>query len=314
MNFRSLLLIIFITSGLFSQQFKHDLTGGYSGRAGNTDFQYWNVSYALTSYGDINFGSTALKDSEFLLAFDKNNATWAGVKNYYNDQSIILKFDLWANGTFSPFIIAESSYDEALGIKSRSNYGIGAKYRVFGDILSVSAAFLQEEEEIIGKSSISLYANYSGLDNADSLAITAYKDKDIPITSYSRLSIRPKIKLPLGDNFYYQSEFYYKPAGDDVLTDWRNSFTIKTAEEWLSIVIKYNIKTDSRPAPKVFMQYDPKYYTVGQSITFQNPGKGVIPKIDRDQDQSIKDGYGDYYINNYKSEDTRLTIGINITF
>ena len=314
MNFRSLLLIIFITSGLFSQQFKHDLTGGYSGRAGNTDFQYWNISYALTSYGDINFGSTALKDSEFLLAFDKNNATWAGIENYYNDQSIILKFDLWANGTFSPFIIAESSYDEALGIKSRSNYGIGAKYRVFGDILSVSAAFLQEEEEIIGKSSISLYANYSGLDNADSLAITAYKDKDIPKTSYSRLSIRPKIKLPLGDNFYYQSEYYYKPAGDDVLTDWRNSFTIKTAEEWLSIVIKYNIKTDSRPAPKVFMQYDPKYYTEGQSITFLNPGKGVIPKIDRDRDQSIKDGYGDYYINNYKSEDTRLTIGINITF
>ena len=94
MNFRSLLLIIFITSGLFSQQFKHDLTGGYSGRAGNTDFQYWNVSYALTSYGDISLGSSTLKDSEFLLAFDKNNATWAGVKNYYNDQSIILKFDL----------------------------------------------------------------------------------------------------------------------------------------------------------------------------------------------------------------------------
>ena len=309
MNFRSLLLIIFITSGLFSQQFKHDLTGGYSGRAGNTDFQYWNVSYALTSYGDINFGSTALKDSEFLLAFDKNNATWAGIENYYNDQSIILKFDLWANGNFSPFIIAESSFDDALGIKSRSNYGIGAKYRVFGDILSVSAAFLQEEEEIIGKSSISLFADYG-----DSLGVTAYQDKDIPKISYSRLSIRPKIKLPLGENFYYQSEYYYKPAGDDVLTDWRNTFTIKTAEEWLSIVIKYNIKADSNPAPKVFMDYDPKYFTAGQSITFQNPGKGTIPNIDRDLDQSVADKYGKYYINNYKSEDTRLTIGINITF
>jgi hypothetical protein len=263
----------------------------------------------LTSYGDINFGSTALKDSEFLLAFDKNNATWAGIENYYNDQSIILKFDLWANGNFSPFIIAESSFDDALGIKSRSNYGIGAKYRVFGDILSVSAAFLQEEEEIIGKNSISLFADYG-----DSLGVTAYQDKDIPKISYSRLSIRPKIKLPLGENFYYQSEYYYKPAGDDVLTDWRNTFTIKTAEEWLSIVIKYNIKADSNPAPKVFMDYDPKYFTAGQSITFQNPGKGVIPKIDRDLTQSVADKYGKYYINNYKSEDTRLTIGINITF
>ena len=62
------------------------------------------------------------------------------------------------------------------------------------------------------------------------------------------------------------------------------------------------------------MQYDPKYYTEGQSITFLNPGKGVIPKIDRDREQSKQDGYGDYWINNYKSEDTRLTIGINITF
>ena len=62
------------------------------------------------------------------------------------------------------------------------------------------------------------------------------------------------------------------------------------------------------------MEYDPKYYTEGQSITFQNPGKGVVPTIDRDLAQSVKDGYGNYYINNYKSEDTRLTIGINITF
>lgn len=309
MNFRSFLLTIFIYSGVIAQQFSHDLVGGYSGRAGNTDFQYWNVSYSLTSYGDISLGSTTLKDSEFLLAFEKNNATWAGIENYYNDQSIILKFDLWANGTFSPFVIAETSFDDALGIKSRSNYGLGAKYRVFGDILSVSAAFLQEKEEIIGKSSISLFADYG-----DSLGVTAYQDKDIPKISYSRLSIRPKIKLPLGENFYYQSEYYYKPAGDDVLTDWRNTFTIKTAEEWLSIVIKYNIKTDSQPAPKVFMQYDPKYFTNGQNITFQNPGKGNIPSIDRDLAQSAKDGYGDYFVNNYKSEDTRLTIGINITF
>ncbi|GIS78250.1 MAG: hypothetical protein CM1200mP13_16090 [Candidatus Pelagibacterales bacterium] len=35
----------------------------------------------------------------------------------------------------------------------------------------------------------------------------------------------------MGENFYYESEYYYKPAGDDVLTDWRNSFTIKTAED-----------------------------------------------------------------------------------
>ena len=309
MIFRLLLILTTIPSILFAQ-FENDLSGGYSGRGGNTDFQYWNISYSLTSFGDINLGGTVLKDSEFLFAFEKNNATWAGIKNYYNDQQITLKFDLWANGTISPFLIAESSFDDALGIKSRSNFGLGAKWRVLGDMLSVSAAFLSEEEEIVGKNSIYLFADYG-----DSLGVTAYKDNNaLKPSKYSRISIRPKLKLPMGENFYYESEYYYKPAGDDVLTDWRNSFTIKTAEEWLNIVIKYNVKNDAQPAPKIFMQYDPKYYVEGQKITFQNPGKGTPPAIDRDLSQSEKDGYGKYYINNYKAADTRVTIGISITF
>ena len=309
MIFRLLLILTIIPSILFAQ-FENDLSGGYSGRGGNTDFQYWNISYSLTSFGDINLGGTVLKDSEFLFAFEKNNATWAGIKNYYNDQQITLKFDLWANGTISPFLIAESSFDDALGIKSRSNFGLGAKWRVLGDMLSVSAAFLSEEEEIVGKNSIYLFADYG-----DSLGVTAYKDNNaLKPSKYSRISIRPKLKLPMGENFYYESEYYYKPAGDDVLTDWRNTFTIKTAEEWLNIVIKYNVKNDAQPAPKIFMQYDPKYYVEGQKITFQNPGKGTPPAIDRDLSQSEKDGYGKYYINNYKAADTRVTIGISITF
>ena len=309
MIFRLLLILNIIPSILFAQ-FENDLSGGYSGRGGNTDFQYWNISYSLTSFGDINLGGTVLKDSEFLFAFEKNNATWAGIKNYYNDQQITLKFDLWANGTISPFLIAESSFDDALGIKSRSNFGLGAKWRVLGDMLSLSAAFLSEEEEIVGKNSIYLFADYG-----DSLGVTAYKDNNaLKPSKYSRISIRPKLKLPMGENFYYESEYYYKPAGDDVLTDWRNTFTIKTAEEWLNIVIKYNVKNDAQPAPKIFMQYDPKYYVEGQKITFQNPGKGTPPAIDRDLSQSEKDGYGKYYINNYKAADTRVTIGISITF
>ena len=75
-------LILIVISSILFAQFEHDLSGGYSGRGGNTDFKYWNVSYSLTSYGDINLGSSVLKDSEFLFAFEKNNATWAGVKNY----------------------------------------------------------------------------------------------------------------------------------------------------------------------------------------------------------------------------------------
>ena len=190
-----------------------------------------------------------------------------------------------------------------------TNFGIGAKYRILGDILSISAAFLQESEETAGKNAIYLYADYG-----DSLGVTAYKDNsDLKSASYSRISIRPKLKLPVGENFYYQSEYYYKPAGDDILTYWKNIVTIKTAEEWLGIVIKYNVKNDSQPAPKIFMAYDPQYYTDGQLITFTNPGNGTI-SYDRTPEQSINDGFGDYYIKNYKANDTTITIGINITF
>ena len=300
--------VLIISSCLFGQQFKNNVSGGYYGRGGNTDYQYYNFAWSTTAYGDLNLGGMTLKDSEFLFSLDKNNSTWQG-NPYENDQSILFKFDLWANGRISPFLIAETSFDEALGIKDRTNFGIGAKYRLFGDVLSISAAFLQESEETAGKNAIQLYADFG-----DSLGVTAYKNNsDLKPTSYSRVSIRPKLKLPLGENIYYESEYYYKPAGDDVLTNWKNSFSIKTAEEWLSIEIKYNLKTDSRPAPKVFMAYDSRYYTVGQSITFTNPGKGTV-SFDRDMVQSKKDGFGDYYIKDYKANDTAITIEINITF
>ncbi|MDP6500840.1 MAG: hypothetical protein QF743_09055 [Candidatus Marinimicrobia bacterium] len=308
MNLRTIFTTLFILSCLVGQQFKHQVSGSYYGRGGNSDYQYYNFNWSTTAYGDLTFGGMELNDSEFLFSLDKNNSTWQG-DPYENDQSILFKFDLWANGKFSPFLIAETSFDEALGIKDRTNFGIGAKYRILGDILSISAAFLQESEETAGKNAIYLYADYG-----DSLGVTAYKDNsDLKSASYSRISIRPKLKLPVGENFYYQSEYYYKPAGDDILTYWKNIVTIKTAEEWLDIVIKYNVKNDSQPAPKIFMAYDPQYYTDGQLITFTNPGNGTI-SYDRTPEQSISDGFGDYYIKNYKANDTTITIGINITF
>ncbi|MDD9880114.1 MAG: hypothetical protein OXR70_06710 [Candidatus Marinimicrobia bacterium] len=308
MYLRKICSTIIISSCLLGQTFKHNVSGGYNGRGGNTDYQYYNFAWSTTAYGDINFGGMALKDSELLFSLDKNNSTLQG-QPYENDQSLLFKFDLWANGKISPFLIAETSYDEALGIKDRTNFGVGVKYRLIDDILSISAAFLSESEETAGKNAIQLYRDFG-----DSLGVTAYKNNsDLKPTSYSRVSIRPKLKLPLGENFYYESEYYYKPAGDDVLTNWKNSFSIKTAAEWLKIEIKYNIKTDSRPAPKTFMAYDPRYYTPGQNITFTNPGKGTV-SFDRDMEQSKADGFGEYYIKDYKANDNTITIGINITF
>ena len=301
------LLLIAISN---AQNFKNQLSGGYSGRGGNTEYWYYNLNYALTANGDINFGSLTLKDSEFLLSIDRNVSEYNGAP-YYNDQTIVFKFDLWANGTFSPFVIAETAFDEALGIKKRQNFGLGAKYRVLGDFLSVSAAFLSEKEEVFGKNNVYEYVDYDTNDDGvgDSLGVYTYSNYgDMPTFDYSRISIRPKLKLPLGDNFYYQTEYYYKPAGDDVLTNWNNTLSISTAEKWLKIEIRYNIKTDSKPAPKRFLAYSSTY---PPSSTFDSAGI----EYDRNTLQSSEDGFSDkYHILDYRSSDESFSIGISITF
>ena len=119
------------------------------------------------------------------------------------------------------------------------------------------------------------------------------------------------MKLPIG-NIYYVSEYYYQPAGDDVLTNWLNTITVSTAAEWLDIVIKYNYKNDSQPAPKIFMKYDSRYEE--NNDIFKNPGKGTV-NFHLTPEQAKDRGYGeDYYIQSYKADDTNISIGISISF
>ena len=311
MSARTLIILPILITSIFAQSFRHNLTGGYYDRGGNSDYEYYNFGWSTVANGDIAIGGLTLKDSEFLLAFDKNVSNWQG-ESYEDDQNLILKFDLWANGKISPFMMFETSFDKLQGIKSRTNYGVGAKWRVFGDMFSISAAFLNESEETISKSSIYVYTYWSG---GDSLYVSDIKDnKDLKPKTFSRLSIRPKLKLPIGENFYYESQYYYKPAGDDVLTNWINKLTVKTKADWLDIVISYKIKNDNLPAPKIFRMYDTADTGRPSSITFDSNGKGSSILYDKDPTQSAKDGLGDYYIQSYKKNDSTLSIGINISF
>ena len=159
MFLRSLSLTLLFSLSFVFGQFKYQVSGGYYDQAGNTDYKYYNAGFSATAYGDFALGGLKVKDSEFFLSVDKNFSTYAG-EDYEDDQNILFLFDLWANGRFSPFIIAEKSFDTYRGIKDRSNFGIGAKYRLIGDVLSVSAAFLSESEEVIGKNRVYEYVDY----------------------------------------------------------------------------------------------------------------------------------------------------------
>ncbi len=110
---------------------------------GNTEFLslYYGFNYVLI--GDMG----PLKDTEFLFDFNRSDDQLDG-EPFTNDQSLTLKFDVWANQRFSPFLFFQKSFDKITGLEDRLNYGIGAKFGFpFG--LSISYAFLFEKEDYL---------------------------------------------------------------------------------------------------------------------------------------------------------------------
>ena len=64
------------------------------------------------------------------------------------------------------------------------------------------------------------------------------------------------------------------------------------------------------------MKYDDRYSD--RTWTFENPGsyknESNRPIYNTTPEVSAKNGFGEYYITNYKKNDTTLRVGINITF
>ena len=113
----------------------------YSQDRGNTDYLslYYGFNYMLI--GDLG----PFKDTEFLFDFNRSDDQLDG-EPFTDDQALTLKFDVWANQRFSPFLFFQKSFDNVIGLEDRLNYGLGAKVGLpFG--LSVSYAFLFEKED-----------------------------------------------------------------------------------------------------------------------------------------------------------------------
>lgn len=179
--------------------------------------------------GNLTMGGLNLKDTEFLFALKHSRSEWNKLP-YENDASGILKVDLWANGKFSPFLFVEATYDSTQGLDNRTNLAIGLKYRIIGNILSISYALMYENETYVGWSS----------------------------ETFSRHSIRPKFKKLLTDGIFFQTEVYYKPTtdGKQYLVDWRSSLSISTPAKWLSITVDYLYKFNNNPTVRGFTYDD----------------------------------------------------------
>ena len=120
----------------------------YSQDKGNTDFLslYYGLDYTLI--GDAG----PLKDTEFLFSFNRSDDKFDG-EPFTDDQYLTLKFDIWANQRFSPFLFFQKSFDNVIGLEDRVNFGLGGKVEVFGPF-SVSYAMLWETEHYLNSTTM----------------------------------------------------------------------------------------------------------------------------------------------------------------
>ena len=248
----------------------------YSQDKGNTDFLSLYYGFNYTLIGDLG----PFKDTEFLFDFNRSDDELDG-ESFTDDQALTLKFDVWANQRFSPFLFFQKSFDNVIGLEDRLNYGLGAKVGLpFG--LSVSYAFLFEKEDYLyyeyGDSaaydlngnvssgdfyytdSVAVDTNYYYYDAyygddfyvyTDSAAYYYYTDStETPAEEFFRHSIRPKIKVKLFDNnLVLDYRFYYKPRMDnfdDYLLEHELKVSLATFYEALTIDLNYTNKYNSR--------------------------------------------------------------------
>ena len=240
----------------------------FSRDGGNTvlDSRYFGFNYTLI--GDAG----PLDDTEFLIDFNKSKDKLEGYP-FTDDESLTLKFDVWANQRLSPFLFFQKSFDDIIGLQDRMNYGLGAKVGLFKG-LSISYAFLFEKEDyllydftdstgtgnFIYTDSVLVDTNDYYYDVGwgnefyvynDSTEIYTYTDStESPAEEFFRHSIRPKFKIKLFDeNVVLDYRFYYKPRVDDFkdyLLEHELKLSVATFFDALSINLNYSNKYNSR--------------------------------------------------------------------
>ena len=238
-----------------------DLYIAFDQTSGNTNNLVSGAEYSYSLVGDVG----PLTDTEFSISFGGNYATLEK-EPYALDGNFHTQFDLWANQTYSPFFFFDYSFDRSLGLINRTDWAVGGKMRV-GRMFSVSYAYMFENEEY------------------DSVA------------TFSRHSIRPKIKLILADGgFFMDLRTFYKPRVDDFedfLLENVLVLSIATFYDALSVDITFQHKFNSK---------------------YEGDDKVLKPLEEWESD--FDPDYGDYVSKEtyYKDTDYSVSIGFSLAF
>ena len=255
----------------------------YSQDRGNTDFLSMYYGFSFSVVGDVG----PLTDTEFSINFSRSNDILDD-EPFTDDQSLTLKFDLWANQKISPFLFLQKSFDKTIGLENRLNYGVGAKLGLLKGF-SISYAFLAENEEYVPAYNFDStlvdtndfywdvgYTDVSG----DSIFFAYDSTLEAAKENFLRHSFRPKYKVKLFDgNVVFDYRFYFKPRVDnfeDYLLEHELKISVMTFYEALSVDFNYTSKYNSRYAgvkiinPDTGKDYDDtdKNISIGLSFMF----------------------------------------------
>jgi len=238
-----------------------DLYVAFDQTSGNTNNLVTGLEYSYSLVGDMG----PLTDTEFSVSLGGNYATLEETP-YALDGNVHTQFDLWANQKYSPFFFFDYSFDRSLGLINRTDWAVGGKMRL-GRIFSVSYAYMFEEEE--------------------------YES----IETFSRHSIRPKIKLVLADGaFFMDWRAFYKPKVDnteDYLLENVLVFSIATFYDALSVDI-----------------------TLSHSFNSKYEGNNKVLKPMEEWETVFDPDYGDFIAQEtyYKDTDISASIGLSLSF
>ena len=197
----------------------------FSEDQGNTNFRSLYYGFDYTLIGDAG----PIKDTELFFAFNRSDDLIDG-EPFSDDQSITLKFDVWANQRFSPFLFFQKTFDKTTGLQNRQNVGFGAKLGIF-KWFSLSYAFLSESET---------YDSFYGY--TDSTAIGNYN------WSYTDSVWYGEYNYVLSE---FDSDYYYWITPDTTIDDIdyvKTDSTLNYADYYYSdstLVDSFYVRTDS---------------------------------------------------------------------
>lgn len=230
------ILFLFMLGSYLPAQSTNTLSIAYYRYQGNIDFSNYDLAWVTSIIGDVQLGSYLLEDTEFLFTVNNSRSIYEGAL-YTHDAKVVLKTDLFAHKTFSPFMLADWEFDSTLALDYRTNFGFGGKYTLFGGI-SISYAALWEWEKYRGE-----------------------EEK-----SFFRHSFRPKYKQQFGHALTFVWQVYYQPALDwsNYLVNNEATLSLKTLIDKLSVDLKYKNKYNSQPLAS-YLRRD-TYYSVGITL------------------------------------------------